>query len=78
MVIVNCMECDVEFNKKNSEIRRSNNHFCTHSCSASFNNKGVQRNKPKDKTCKDCGIIYQGSRSIFCNKCKHDVAHYKN
>lgn len=46
---VYCLNCQVVFNKHNSECKRSPRHFCSRSCAASYNNKGVQRNPPKPK-----------------------------
>ena len=44
-----CKECNKEVFKKNSEILKVKYSFCSHSCSASFNNKnktyGVRRSK---------------------------------
>jgi len=46
---VKCLKCSKEFKKKNVEISRSKNNFCSYSCSASYNNahktKGTQRSK---------------------------------
>lgn len=35
---VNCANCSILFFKRPSEIIRSDNHFCTRSCAATFNN----------------------------------------
>ena len=44
-----CMNCQVTFLKKPSEINRSKNNFCSRSCSATFSNrnktKGTRRSK---------------------------------
>lgn len=46
---VNCTNCNTTFKKFQSQINRSNNHFCSRSCSATFNNKnkthGTRRSK---------------------------------
>ena len=38
---VNCTNCNKQFNKHPSEIKKSKsgNHFCSHSCSTTYNNK---------------------------------------
>ena len=46
---VNCKNCGIEFKKVLSEIKKHPNHFCSRSCSATFNNKnkthGTRRSK---------------------------------
>ena len=37
--IVKCLNCYTQFEKTNTEIKKSENHFCSRSCSASYNNK---------------------------------------
>lgn len=46
---VTCVKCAKEFEKTASHIKHSPRHFCSRSCSASVNNLGRQRNKPKPK-----------------------------
>ncbi len=45
------------------------NKFCSHSCAASFNNQGVERNKThglfKKKKCINCGLITDNKK--YCN-----------
>lgn len=46
---VSCVNCGTTFKKKPSEIQRSPNHFCSKSCSGTYNNKnkkyGIRRSK---------------------------------
>lgn len=46
---VNCKHCKTTFVKKNKDIERSPNNFCSRSCAASYNNKhkthGIRRSK---------------------------------
>lgn len=46
---VQCLNCQIFFIKKNSELTRSKNNFCGSSCSATYNNKhktkGIRRSK---------------------------------
>jgi len=49
-----CKNCQKEFNKAPSQIRKSPNHFCSHSCAATYSNKGIQHNLPKERVCKVC------------------------
>ena len=37
--LVNCTNCNSEFEKLPSQIKKTINHFCSKSCSASYNNK---------------------------------------
>jgi len=47
--ILFCKNCNIEFKKRNFEIKKSNNHFCSKSCAAKYNNKnksfGTRRSK---------------------------------
>lgn len=38
-LIVKCLNCNKEFNKSQSEIKKHPNNFCSKSCAASYNNK---------------------------------------
>ncbi len=48
-VLFKCSQCSKEFHRKASQIERSKNHFCSQSCSATYNNvhktKGNRRSK---------------------------------
>ena len=76
LMLVNCFRCEKQFNKKPSEIKKSKsgNHFCSRSCAAKSNNKGFQRNKAAERTCKTCQGSYRnegGYRSTsFCPPCR--------
>lgn len=47
--LVTCLNCDKKFIKKLKEVKRTPNHFCSSSCSATYNNKhkkhGIRRSK---------------------------------
>lgn len=72
-MIIECYTCGVEFDKSVSEIKRSKTgrHFCSRTCSAKTNNKGIVRNKPVEFVCRTCGTSYtrkNGHRSeVFCS-----------
>jgi hypothetical protein len=71
-MLVNCKTCDKSFNKKPYSIKKTKNNFCSRSCAASYNNRGVVRNKPKPRVCKKCLKTFVKSgkhRSLFCNDC---------
>lgn len=44
-----CLNCNLNFTKKQSELKKTNNNFCSQSCAATFNNKnkttGTRRSK---------------------------------
>jgi hypothetical protein len=46
---VNCKNCNKEFQKQQKEIKKFSNHFCSKSCSATYNNThkthGIRRSK---------------------------------
>lgn len=47
--------------------------FCSKSCSASFNNRGVRRHGNPKTACLQCGKITKNSTSKFCsNQCRAD------
>ena len=72
---VKCSNCSKLFLKPLSEIKRSKTgrHFCSRSCSATFNNVGIQRNPPKSRKCKKCNKTffnsYKERRTVFCSNC---------
>lgn len=72
-MIVVCKNCKKNFEKRNSEIKRGANHFCSRSCSATVNNVGQQKNPPKLRVCKSCSVEFmrsKGHRSEFlCRDC---------
>ena len=41
--------------------------FCSHSCAAAFNNKGVRRHGEAPKPCTHCGKIVGNSANTFCS-----------
>ena len=72
---VNCKSCNKEFEKRNTEIIRHPNNFCSRSCSAKFNNKGKQKNPPKERVCKKCGLKFKSGphnkrSKVLCLSCR--------
>jgi len=64
--IVQCAECGKEISRTATEVKRSKNHFCNHSCSAKFNNRKRQK---KIKHCLFCGKVV---RNKYCGPaCQH-------
>lgn len=60
-----CLFCGKEITGKNRGIKK----FCSHSCSASYNNRGVTRNGVHQETkyCLYCGKELKNKRSKFCS-----------
>lgn len=60
-----CLFCEKQIPKDKKQ-----NKFCGHSCSASYNNKGVVRNikdgSRKKKPCSECGTITSNAK--FCSR----------
>lgn len=44
-----CHKCGKDFKRSPSQLKRSEHHFCSRSCSVSFNNIGLQRNPRRPK-----------------------------
>lgn len=68
--VVSCTNCSKQFKKKNSQIIKTQNHFCSQSCSATFNNKVFPKRKlaPHNK-CENCGRKSRGTKSVLCREC---------
>lgn len=66
---MNCLNCG---------RKTDNPRFCSRSCSASFNNKGVRRNgSGKENSCLNCGKI--NYKKKYCNnKCQGEHKSKKN
>ena len=69
-----CKNCGIEFEKRNTEIRRSKNHFCSRSCAATYNNikygrcPNTARYGPKKHYfCQRCGAEVAEKRRKFCS-----------
>jgi hypothetical protein len=86
--LVNCVECDLEFNGNIKEVRK----FCSRSCSTTYNNKvktitedtklkisNTLKNKNKKlikiRLCKNCNNVV-GSKKIICDSCRLDYYEY--
>jgi len=75
--IVECKKCGKQFKKQQKEIKKHPNHFCSHSCSASYNNtKRIKKKFVKKeiilhtKECEYCKNEFTTtSRTIFCSRC---------
>ena len=53
--------------------------FCSHTCAAQFNNKGVRRHGEAPSDCLNCGKHLEASAKKFCSqKCFHDFEFEQN
>lgn len=79
---VNCKKCNIEFLKYTSEIKRTNNHFCSNKCSREFNielqNKYLENRKTKyysnPKKCINCENIIDFDNKIKNKYCSTKCA----
>jgi hypothetical protein len=61
-----------KFCKEPLVYSKRKNKFCNHSCSQSFNNRGIRRHGA-DKLCLNCKTKLKRADSIYCNnKCYHE------
>lgn len=74
--LVKCIKCDKEFFKNNKEIRRSPNHFCSRSCSNSYNNT-IKPKRQVEGNCKTCNKLIPSVRTYcdFCYQQKIELRH---
>lgn len=56
--LVKCKQCDKDFFKRNCQIKKSSNNFCSRNCAAVYNNKVAHKKKLK---------------TIYCIKCKNEI-----
>ncbi len=74
IIITECKQCGDIVNKQHKEIIKSNNDFCSHSCSATYNNKGRKMsNETKEKIRKKLQVI----RYTNCKICKIEFRYFK-
>jgi 5-methylcytosine-specific restriction endonuclease McrA len=76
-----CLNCNKEF----EAYKRNKQNFCSHSCSACYNNKTriINTGKEKDATCINCGEkikinIYASLKSASCLKCNPNYGKERN
>ena len=92
-IVMECKQCKTTFSKQFKEILKSYNDFCSHSCSASYNNRGRKMSEEtKEKirkklqiikytNCKICKIefSYRKRKNLTCgDKCLSDLKKLNN
>ena len=78
MITKKCKNCGEEFLKRDYDIKRSKNHFCSRSCSAVWNNK----NSPKRQMKMDVSLREYKSRGSYrtykTRLCEHARTVFEN
>lgn len=64
---VQCMQCGVTFKRAISELKKSENHFCSRSCAAKTNNTKFKKRK-LDRKCLLCDEVVKSYRHNRCEK----------
>lgn len=67
-MVVQCLNCSVDFDKKPWEIKKSPNHFCCRSCHVSYQNRTNPKRLPQGK-CRQCSRPCPSSRIYCSSKC---------
>ncbi len=77
---VYCKTCGKRFHKAQNQINKTKNHFCSRSCSITFNNKGVVRNgkSPIIVNCKNCNTEIKYPKEYCSIKCKGEKKYNDN
>lgn len=67
IILTQCKLCNIPINKQFKEIKKSNNDFCSHKCSAIYNNTGRKMsNLTKDKIRNKLQLI-RFTKCVICN-----------
>lgn len=69
-MLVTCLNCNSEFEKSASAIKRSPNHFCKRSCAASYNNRKAPKRHPEGK-CRVCQAPIRTTER-WCSEACHE------
>ena len=68
----NCTNCNISFSKNLFEYNKSSNHFCSRSCSVTYNNKnkthGTRRSKLEKYLEEQLTILYPNLEILYSNK----------
>ena len=76
---VNCTHCDKEVIKTKSDLGRSTNYFCSHSCSAIFNNKLRTKNEKEELEVKKKSYTKRDGLFVrTCVTCSTEFLHKRN
>lgn len=83
MVLVSCKNCYKQFNKQPSQIKKTNNNFCSKSCAAKLNNQLYPKKVKRVliKVCPKCSLSFQAKRhdQKYCSsRCRSNNKYKKN
>ncbi len=67
-ILTQCKNCEKEFNKQYKEMRKSYNDFCSHSCSAKYNNRGRKMSAETKEKIRQKLIIIRFTKCVMCSK----------
>ena len=71
--LVICKNCNIEFEKSNKEIKKTKNHFCSKSCSATFNNsKRTLSEETKQKISNTLKEKFNNDEIKICIVCNNE------
>lgn len=72
-MLVPCKQCEEEFEKSSTDVKRSKNHFCSQSCSAKYSNT----RRKKKRYCECCGSeLEKASQRKYCSIACTSLDHY--
>ena len=73
IMLVKCLNCGKDFDKRQSQVKKTKGNFCSRSCAATFNNAKTPKRKKGQNFCKHCGLEIYGRRTC-CDNCNpHSV-----
>jgi len=71
---VHCKSCNKLITKRISKKEINKNHFCSRSCSATYNNSINPKRKKSKRTCKKCNVDITGQgRKTICDNCNNFI-----
>lgn len=68
IVLTECKYCNKSFNKQMKELLKSNYDFCSHSCSAKYNNKGRKMSYETKEKIRQKLIRIRYTNCVMCDK----------
>jgi hypothetical protein len=74
---VSCTQCGESFTRKENDLKRSKNHFCSKSCAATYNNKKYPNKRKLTNRCKQCNDLIL-SRDEYCTICSKKIKDAKS
>lgn len=67
--LVSCLSCGKKFYKKNIELKKTPNSFCSQSCSAKYNNNKFPKRKKQYGKCNRCKTLIP-TKHKYCVPCR--------